>query len=243
VTAPYFAYHHSIRVVANETCPTGELLARRGGVRVHGPPELRNLPADQAASAAVDILAARPGRTWTDSLTSIARRTSVDQQQLQAQLLGQARAWLDNPHRSADRQLADLQHTKTRLTAAANADPATRWCDLANRTDPRLTRQPDWPALAAMMQAAHRQGIDVPTTVANLTHDEPLNQRPAQDLRYRLASLIDPRALDTTANPSVANQDGPTERPSSSHQARTRRFRDAEPFAQVPTRQHGGPTR
>ena len=204
---------------------------------------LRNLPADQAATAAIDVLAARPGRTWTDSLTSIARRTGVDQQHLRGQLLSQARAWLDNPHRAADRHLADLQHTKARLTAAANADPATRWCDLANRTDPRLTRQSDWPALAGMMQAAHRQGLDVPATVANLTHGEPLNQRPAQDLRYRLASLIDPRALDTTANPGVANRDGPTERPSSSHQARTRRFRDAEPFAQVRVRQRGGPTR
>jgi len=93
------------------------------------------------------------------------------------------------------------------------------------------------------MQAAHRQGLDLPTTVANLTHNEPLNQRPAQDLRYRLASLVDPRALDTTANPGVANRDGPTERPPSSHQARTRKFRDAEQFARVRTRQHGGPTR
>ena len=33
---------------------------------------LRNLPADQAATAAIDVLAARPGPTWTDSLTSIA---------------------------------------------------------------------------------------------------------------------------------------------------------------------------
>jgi DNA primase len=203
---------------------------------------LRNLPADQAATAAIDVLAARPGRTWTDSVTSIARRTGVDQQRLRAQLLSQARAWLDSPPRAANRHLADLQHTKARLTAA-HADPATRWCDLANRTDPRLTRQSDWPALAAMMQAAHSQGLDVPTTVANLTRDEPLNQRPAQDLRYRLASLIDPGALETTANPGVANRDGPTERPSSSHQARTRRFRDAEQFAQVRTRQHGGPTR
>jgi hypothetical protein len=93
------------------------------------------------------------------------------------------------------------------------------------------------------MQAAHRQGLDVPATVANLTHGQPLNHRPAQDLRYRLANLLDPRALDTTANPGVANQDDPTERPSSSHQVRTRRFRDAEQFARARTRQHGGPTR
>jgi hypothetical protein len=204
---------------------------------------LRDLPADQAAAAAVDVLAARPGRTWTDSVTSIARRARVDQQHLRGQLLSQARAWLDDPHQAADRPLADLQHTKARLIAAANADPANRWCDLANRTDPRLTRQSDWPALAAMMQAAHRQGLDVPATVASLTHDEPLNQRPAQDLRYRLVSLIDPRALDTTANPGVANREDSTKRPSSSHQARTRSFRDAESFAQVRVRQRGGPTR
>jgi DNA primase len=204
---------------------------------------LSNLPADQAATAAIDVVVARPGRTGTDSVTSVARRSGVDEQHLRGQLLIQARAWLDNPHRAADRRLADLQHTKARLTAAADADPASRWCDLANRTDTRLTRQSDWPALAGMMQAAHRQGLDVPATVANLTHGEPLNQRPAQDLRYRLASLIDPRALDATANPGVANRDRPTERPSSSHEERTRRFRDAEPFAQVRVRRRGGPTR
>jgi DNA primase len=204
---------------------------------------LRDLPADQAAAAAVDVLAARPGLTWTDGVTIIARLTGVDQQHLRGQLLSQAREWLDNPHRAADRHLSDLQHAKARLTAAANADPAIRWCDLANRTDTRLTRQSDWQALAEMLQAAHRQGLDVPATVANLTHGEPLNPRPAQDLRYRLASLIDPRALDAMANPRVANRDGPTERPSSSHEARTRRFRDAEPLAQVRVRQHGGPTR
>jgi hypothetical protein len=94
-----------------------------------------------------------------------------------------------------------------------------------------------------MMQAADRQGLDVPATVAQLTQSEPLNRRPAQDLRYRLASLIDPQALDASANPGVANPDGPTERPPSSHEARTRRVRDAEPFAQVRVRPRGGPTR
>ena len=94
-----------------------------------------------------------------------------------------------------------------------------------------------------MMQTADRQGLDVQATVAQLTQSEPLNRRPAQDLRYRLASLIDPHALDATANPGVANRDGPTERTSSSHEARTRKFRDAEPFAQVRVRQRGGPTR
>ena len=33
-TKPYFAYHHSERVVPNETCPTGKLVDRRLGVRV-----------------------------------------------------------------------------------------------------------------------------------------------------------------------------------------------------------------
>ena len=47
----------------------------------------------------------------------------------------------------------------------------------------------DWPALAAIMQTAHDHGLNVATTVRDLTIKRPLNQHPAQDLRYRL--LID----------------------------------------------------
>ena len=52
------------------------------------------------------------------------------------------------------------------------------------------------------MQAAHRQGLDLDATVADLTRNQPLNHRPAQDLRYRMASLIDLRTLDNPAAPS-----------------------------------------
>jgi len=175
-----------------------------------------------AGAAAIDVLAARPGPTWTNPLATIAAGTGADPERLRGQLRDRIRDWIHDPRHTAERQLADLQQTKARLTSAANADPVIRWRDLANRTDPRLTRQTDWLALANMMQAAHRQGLDLDATVADLTRNQPLNHRPAQDLRYRMASLIDLRALDNPAAPSPVTGHAATERRSPFSWLRTR---------------------
>ena len=79
-----------------------------------------------------------------------------------------------------------------------------------------------------MMQAAHRQGLDLDATVADLTRNQPLNHRPAQDLRYRMASLIDLRALDNPAAPSPVTGHAPTERRSPHDEPRSRRPRNSE---------------
>jgi DNA primase catalytic core len=189
---------------------------------------LCNLPTEQAGPAAIDILAARPGPTWTNPLATIAARTGTDPERLRGQLRNRIRDWINDPRHTAEHRLAQLQLTKARLTSAANADPVIRWQDLANRTDPRLTRQSDWPALANMMQAAHRQGLDLDATVADLTKNQPLNHRPAQDLRYRMASIIDLRALDNPATQASVTGHAPTQRRSPHDEARSRRPRNSE---------------
>ena len=77
-----------------------------------------------------------------------------------------------------------------RLTEAAPITPEQRWAALASQLDQRLLRQRDWPALAQLMQRVDDQGHDVAAITRALTRT-PLNDLPAQDLRYRLAAHLD----------------------------------------------------
>ena len=78
---------------------------------------------------------------------------------------------------------------RTRLEAQDN-DPARRWHALADRIDPRLTSQSDWPALAAMLHEAHSSGLNVPEILAHVDTKRPLGDMPAQELRYRLVASL-----------------------------------------------------
>jgi len=66
--------------------------------------------------------------------------------------------------------------------------------DLADKIDRRLMRQPDWPAPAELMQSIHNRGHDITAITKHLVATTPLNEFPAQDLRYRLAAQLDFRA-------------------------------------------------
>jgi hypothetical protein len=61
----------------------------------------------------------------------------------------------------------------------------------AERLDARLPHQDDWPALQNLLQTAHQDGIDVAAISEQLLAQAPLNQRPAQDLKYRLIARLD----------------------------------------------------
>ena len=75
-----------------------------------------------------------------------------------------------------------------RLTEAAPITPEQRWQPWPAELDQRLLRQRDWPALAQLMQRVDDQGHDV---AAITRSPDPLNDLPAQDLRYRLAAHLD----------------------------------------------------
>ena len=52
------------------------------------------------------------------------------------------------------------------------------------------------------MQHAHDAGHDVATLTRALVHEEPLGDLPAQDLRYRLVTRVQP---DMSTDPSPAS--------------------------------------
>ena len=79
---------------------------------------------------------------------------------------------------------------RERLTAAASRPPQERWAALAAALDPRLPGQGDWPALAAVLQHAHDEGHDVTALTRRLVAEAPLDDLPAQDLRYRIVSRL-----------------------------------------------------
>ena len=85
---------------------------------------------------------------------------------------------------------AQRQRGQKRLAEAAPIGPEQRWAALAGQLDQRLLRQGDWPALAQLMQRVDDQGHDVAALTRAVT-TTPLNDLPAQDLRYRLAAHLD----------------------------------------------------
>jgi hypothetical protein len=70
---------------------------------------------------------------------------------------------------------------------SAEYEPAGGWLELARELDPRLPAQSDWPALASMLEQAHRGGHDVAALCRQIINEEPLQDQPAQELRRRLA--------------------------------------------------------
>ena len=149
---------------------------------------IANLPTPRALDEIGRIVAALPAHQWDDLTASSATRLDVPESDLRRHLLRHAQAWNQDPVRAAADAAAGGTDVRTRLRAAATQ---TRWRQLANRIDPRLTQQPDWPALEASMQRAHQQGHDVEQAVRLLSALDEGSSRPAADLRARLTASFD----------------------------------------------------
>ena len=78
--------------------------------------------------------------------------------------------------------------------------PEQRWAILAGQLDERLLRQGDWLALVQLMQQVHDQGHDVAAVTRSLVTTAPLDDLPAQDLRYRLVAHLN-LGVDPHPNP------------------------------------------
>jgi DNA primase catalytic core len=152
---------------------------------------LTNLPPAQAIPEAAQIVAARPSARWADNTNRISSRLQASMATVQRDLHTAVAEWNRDPRNAAQKPLQNLTEVRGRLDAAATRPPQERWAPLADELDPRLVRQGDWPALAAMMQDAHSQGHDVATATRTLVAEEPLGELPAQDLRYRLMARLD----------------------------------------------------
>ena len=172
---------------------------------------LTSLPPEQAQLEAARVVAARPPECWDQGSNTISSRLKVPPAAVRQTLLAHVKEWNSDPRRAATKPLQGVNEVKRRLTGAAQIRPEQRWAALAGQLDQRLLRQGDWPALAQLMQRVDDQGHDVAALTRAVT-TTPLNDLPAQDLRYRLAAHLD--LGDDLQRPSVDTRtDGTTTRP------------------------------
>ena len=149
-----------------------------------------NLPPDRAGSEAINIIAARPPHDWDTAVQHLATLTEKGINELHRLLLPAARSWTQDPRSAADKQLAHAGAVRERLTNVLQQPPENRWAPLAQRLHPPLLSEPDWPALATLIDQTHQNGHDVELVLRGAIADEPLGALPAQDLRYRLATTL-----------------------------------------------------
>jgi DNA primase len=158
---------------------------------------LTSLTGEAALRQASQILAAQPSTTWDVGTRHVAQRLGVPVQTARACLASHAEDWNRDPRTAAQQQLTALREIRARLENIAGQQPVGRWLEMAGELDPRLPAQSDWPALAIVLDHAHRGGHDVAALCRELIDAEPLQDRPAQELRHRLAvRLPDDPAFD-----------------------------------------------
>ena len=147
-------------------------------------------PPEQALRDATGVVAARPAACWDEGSWTISSRLDVPHPVVRQTLLAQVKDWNTNPRRAAGTLLQGVNDVKRRHTGAAQVPPEQRWAALADQLDQRLLRQGDWPALAQLIQQVHDQGHDAAAITRGLITITPLNDLPAQDLRYRLVAHV-----------------------------------------------------
>jgi len=196
--ADLLAHHGSAALVAavDRALPLGERLLHE---------RLSNLPPDQAQHEATRVVAARPPASWDEGSRTISSRLKVPLHAVRETLLAHVKDWNTSPRRAATKPLQGVNDLKRRLTGAAQIPPEQRWAALADQLDQRLLRQGDWPALAQLIQQVHDQGHDAAAITSGLITAAPLNDLPAQDLRYRLVAH-----LGLSVDPHRPSVDNPT---------------------------------
>jgi DNA primase catalytic core len=171
----------ALTTVLDHTRPLGERLVEE---------RLASLPPEQVQLEAARVLAARPPACWDQGSTTISSRLNLPLPAVRQTLLAHVKDWNGDPRRAAAKPLQSVNDVKRRMTGAAQFLPEQRWAALASQLDQRLLRQGDWPALAQLMQRIDDQGHDIAALTRAVTRT-PLNDLPAQDLRYRLVAHLD----------------------------------------------------
>ncbi|MDN5745171.1 MAG: transfer protein Tra, partial [Nocardioidaceae bacterium] len=184
---------------------------------------LTNLTGPAAMDQAVRVTAAHSPSQWDASARLISDRLALAEPAVRGALAKQVLAWNRDSRKAAQEQLDGVRDVRARMQGSDAAPPAHQWAGLAQKLDPRLTAQGDWPALAAMIHQADVDGHDITTIARQLVADQPLGDRPAQDLRYRLAATIPaeapspPATRDREVTPGAQHERrNPTSRPVSS---------------------------
>jgi DNA primase len=171
----------ALTTLLDQAGPLGERLAEE---------RLTSLPPEQARHEAARVVAARPPACWDQGSITISSRLNVPLPGVRRILLAHVKEWNLDPWRAAANPLHSVNDVKRRLAEAAAIGPEQRWAALADQLDQRLLRQGDWSALAQLLQRVDDQGHDVAALTRAVT-TTPLNDLPAQDLRYRLAAHLD----------------------------------------------------
>jgi hypothetical protein len=220
---PTCARHGPAALVAvlEQTRPLGEQLINE---------RLTNLPPDQARLEATRILAAQPPVCWDKGSSIISSRLNVPLQAVRQTLLGQVKDWNTDPRRATTKPLQAVNDVKRRLTGLAQLSPEQQWAALASQLDQRLLRQGDWPALAQLMQQVHDQGHDVAAITQAVTRT-PLNDLPAQDLRYRLVAH-----LNLSVDPHPNGVDTATAKTTTRPESRRKAFASSLAMTRTPPR-------
>lgn len=164
---------------------------------------LTNRPADQARPAATKVAAARPASTWVDTADKIRTTLNLTETDVLGDLRDATNAWDADPRKAAQTELDNITAVRNRRNTATQQEPEQRWAPLAASLDPRLPDQPDWPATARILQQAHDCGHDITAATRTLIEEAPLDNQPAQDLRYRLVARLDMTVdtIETTPTP------------------------------------------
>ncbi len=148
---------------------------------------LTNLPNWQAIDQATQIIATRPPTAWATDSQNIAEQSGMPYETVREALARNVRTWNQDPRAAAATILAASTDVRRRIEAA---DHANRWADIVNHIDPRLTTQPDWPALARAIQQAHDTGYDAEKAVQMLARPGQESPRPAAELRMRIVKTL-----------------------------------------------------
>jgi DNA primase catalytic core len=208
----------ALTTVLDQAGPLGERLVEE---------RLTSLPPDQAQLEAARVVAARPPAGWDQGSNTISSRLNLPLPAVRQTLLAHVMDWNLDPRRAAANPLHSVNQVKKRLAEAAAIGPEQRWAPLAGQLDQRLLRQGDWPALAHLIQKVHDQGHDAAAITRGLITATPLNELPAQDLRYRLVAhlglSIDPhRPPVDTPTTKTTTRPGPHRKAVASTVATTR---------------------
>ena len=162
---------------------------------------IANLPVPHALDEAARITAARPADQWDADSQHVTDQLLLPHQDVRERLAKHAQNWNRSPREAASDALVHDTEVRRRIQAASQL---TRWSRLAMQVDPRLTSQPDWPALEAAMQRAHEAGHDVEQAVRQLATPTKVSGNPATELRARLTSAFGHH--DTGAPSSLARR-------------------------------------
>ena len=145
---------------------------------------------DEQVTEAALVIAAQSTRSWAEAIARTSERTGADPRDLQRAVAGAATSFNADRRRFGNDQLVKTSQVRARIEQASSAAPVDRWAKLARSLDPRLASQRDWPATAEILEQVHAAGHDVNKLTRQLLAHTPLDQAPAQDLRYRLVGYL-----------------------------------------------------